>query len=72
MPTSPEVPLVSDKDKEKEIIKWVPLFEDALSQIFGSKGPLVYIVQKNDEVPDVVDEPLIKNAHDGASGSMLE
>ena len=42
--TSPKVPLVSDKDKEKKIIKWVPLFEDALSRTFGSNGPLVYIV----------------------------
>ena len=41
---SPEVPLVSDKDKEKKIIKWFPLFEDALSCTFRSKGPLVYIL----------------------------
>ena len=42
--TSPKVPFVSDKDKEKKIIKWVPLFEDTLSRTFGSNGPLVYIV----------------------------
>ena len=42
--TSPEVPLVSDKDKENKIIKRVPLFKDAFSHTFGSKGPLVCIV----------------------------
>ena len=32
--TFPEVPFVSDKDKEKRIINWVFLFEDALSHTF--------------------------------------
>ena len=70
--TSPKVPLVSDKDKEKKIIKWVPLFEDALSRTFGSNGPLVYIVWDNSKVPNVRDDPLTANAHHGESGSMLE
>ena len=69
---SPEPPLVSDKDKEKRIIKWVPMFEDALSRTFGSKGPLVYVVRENAAVPDVADDPLDHNAHYGSSGSMLE
>ena len=38
---SPDTPFVSNKDKEKNIIKLVPLFEDALSRTFGSKVPLV-------------------------------
>ena len=70
--TSPEVSLVSDKDKEKKIIKWVPLFEYALSRTFGSKGPLIYIVQENAKVPGVGDDTLTVNTHYGASGSMLE
>ena len=70
--TSLEVPLVSDKYKEKKIIKWVPLFEDALSSTFGSKYPLVFIVRENAEVPNVGDYPLTANVHYGASGSMLE
>ena len=69
--TSPEVSLVSDKDKEKKIIKWVPLFEDSLSRTFRSKGPLVYIVRETSEVPDVEDDTLTTNEHYGASGSML-
>ena len=70
--TSPETPLVNDKDKEKRIIRWVPLFEDALSRTFGSKGPLVYVIRDNAEVPDVDDDPLDPNAHFGRSGSLLE
>ena len=70
--TSPEVPPVSDKHKEKKIIKGVPLFENTLLRTFGSKDPLVYIVRDNYEVPDVGDNPLKANEHYGASGSMLE
>ena len=66
--TSQEVPLFSDKDKEKK----VPIFDDALSHTFGSKGPLVYIVRENAEVPDVGYDDLTENSHYGASGSMLE
>ena len=55
--TSPEVPLVSDKYKEKTIIKWVSLFKNALLRTFGSKGPLVFILRDNSEVHDVGDYP---------------
>ena len=65
--TSHEVPFVSDKYKDKKIIKWVPLFEDTMSRTFRGKGPLVYIVRENADVPDVVDDPLTANAHCGAS-----
>ena len=70
--TSPEVTLFRDKDKEKIIIKWFPLFEDALLHIFGRKFPFVYIVRENSEVPDVDDDTLTTNEHYGRSGSMLE
>ena len=69
---APEVPVVNDKDREKKIIKWVPLFEDALSRTFGSKGPLVYVVRETAEVPLEADDPLEANSHFGSSGSLLE
>ena len=69
--TSPEVPLFSDKYKEKKIIKWVPLFEDSLSRTFRSKGPLVYIVRENSKIPNAGDYTLPANVHYGESGSML-
>ena len=68
----PDAPVVNDKDKEKKIIKWMPLFEDALSRTFGSKGPLIYVLRENVEVPSEVDDPLDPNSHYGQSGSMIE
>ena len=69
--TYPEFSLVSDKDKEKKIIKCVPLFEDSISRTFRRKGPLVYIFQDNFDVPGIIDYPLTENAHYGESGYVL-
>jgi hypothetical protein len=68
----PDAPVVNDKDKEKKIIKWMPLFEDALSCTFGSKGPLIYVLRENADVPSEDDDPLDLNSHYGQSGSMIE
>ena len=68
----PDAPIVSDKDKEKRIIKWIPLFEDALSRTFGPRGPLIYLLRKISAVPAEVNDPLVTNAHYGQSESMLE
>jgi hypothetical protein len=68
----PEVPLIQDKDKEKKVIKWSPLFEDALSRTFGSKGPLIYVLRDSVDVPNEDNDPLEANAHYGTSGSMIE
>lgn len=69
---APDVPTLSDKDKEKKVIKWAPLFEDTLSRTFGSKGPLIYVIRENAEVPTEADDPLLDGCHYGDSGSMLE
>ena len=65
--TTTEVPLFSYKGKDNKIIKWVPIFQEALSRTFKSKGALVYIVQNNSQVPDVRDDLLTANANYGAS-----
>ena len=70
--TFPKFPLISDKGKKNKIIKWVPLFEDAISRTFVSECPLVYIVQENAKIPDVGYDPLTENAHCGASEYMLK
>lgn len=69
---APDVPTLSDKDKEKKVIKWAPLFEDNLSRTFGSRGPLIYVLREHVAVPNEIDDPLQAGCHYGASGSMLE
>ena len=70
---APDIPLVNDKDREKKIIKWVPLFKDVMSRTFGVKGPLMYVLRDVAAVPDDDDDPLADGAYYGAAaGSLLE
>ena len=64
---SPEAPVVNEKDKEKRVIKWVPLFENCLSRTFGSKGSLIYVLREDADVPSVADDLLDAGAHFGTS-----
>lgn len=68
----PDAPKVNDKEKEKKVIKWMPLFEDALSRTFGPRGPLIYVLRTESAVTTEVDDPLQPNSHYGNSGSLLE
>lgn len=70
---APDVPLVYDKDKDKKVIKWAPLFLDAMSRTFGAKGPLRYVLREDPDVPPEEEDPLGNNCHySDAAGSMLE
>ena len=69
---SPKVPLVNEKDRDKKVIKWIPLFEDAMSRTFGAKGPLRYVIRETAEVETEVLDPLLPNKHYGKHGSMME
>ena len=61
-----------DKDMEKKVIRWAPLFEYALSRTFRCKGPLVYVLREKEAVPTEGEDTLGVNAHNGASEYLLE
>lgn len=67
----PKVPKINDRESEKKIIRWAPIFEDHLSRCFGAKGPLKYVVRDISEVPAEADDPLEANSYYGSSGSLL-
>ena len=66
----PDVPLVSEKDGDRRIIKWVPIFLDCLSRSYGVHGPLVYVLRDDPTVPAEVDDPLDAHSYFGSSGSL--
>jgi hypothetical protein len=68
----PVVPSVDDKDNDRKIIKWIPIFLDCTSRTFGSRGPLAYVLRDEADVPDEVDDPLLHHAYYGQSGSLIE
>ena len=68
----PDVPVINDKDNDRKLIKWVSIFTDCLYQTYGSRGPLVYVIQEPIDVPSEVDDPLDANSYHEVSGSLHE
>lgn len=68
----PSIPHINDKDNDRKVIKWVPIFIDCLSRTYGSRGPLAYVLRENAEVPDQLEDPLLDNSYFGESGSLME
>ena len=68
----PETPLINDKDADKKVIKWAPIFIDSLARSYGARGPLSYVLRENEAVPTEVVDPLGANAYFGTSGSLHE
>ena len=68
----PEIPTISDKDNDRKIIKWAPIFMDCMSRTFGPRGPLSYVLRDEVTVPTEIDDPLMPNKWYGASGSLLD
>ena len=54
----PDVPVINDKDNDPKIINWVSIFYGRLSQTFGSKGSLVYVIQESSSIPSEAEDPL--------------
>ena len=75
---APKAPTVNDKDNDRKVIKWAPIFKDCLTRTFGHKGPLIYVLRDEATVPDQALDPLGTNAagtidsYFGESGSLQD
>ena len=67
----PDVPLVMDKDADRKIIKWAPIFVDCMSRTYGARGPLSYVLRDDATVPPQADDPLAGDNYFGTSGSLM-
>ena len=67
---TPEVPLINDKESDRKVIKWVPVFLDCMNRSYGIHGPLSYVLRENPLVPTELQDPLQFNGYYGASGSL--
>ena len=59
-----------DRDGDRRIIRWAPIFLDSLDAIIGAKGPLYYVLRGEPIVPLELKDPLDQNAYYGASGGL--
>ena len=67
---APDVPLISDKDNDRRVIKWVPVLHDCLARSYGINGPLSYILREDSAVPTEAIDPLELDSYYGSSGSL--
>ena len=56
----PKVPKIVDRDGDRRIIRWEPIFLDNLDAIIGDKGPLRYVLRDEPIVPLEGTIPLIR------------
>ena len=63
----PKVPKIVDRDGDRRVIRWAPIFLDNLYAIIGAKGPLHYVLRDEPIVPLEGNNPLDQNSYYGAS-----
>ena len=80
----PDVPKINDKDGDRKIIRWAPIFLDCIEHHYGAKGPLRYVLRENPTVKSEEEDPLtphvnatqgvqgVQGTYYGESGSLVE
>ena len=68
----PKLPNIVDRDGDRRIIRWAPIFLDNLDAIIGAKGTLCYVLRDGPIVPLEGNDPLDQNAYYGASGGLTD
>ena len=68
----PKVPKIVDRDGDRRIICWAPIFLDSLDAINGAKGPLCYVLRDEPIVPLEWNGPIDQNVYYGASGGLAD
>ena len=76
---APIAPSINDKDNDRKVIKWAPIFKDCLSRTFGHRGPLSYVLREDAIVLDEAYDPLkidtttgVINSYFGLSGGLQD
>ena len=54
----PSVPKINDRDSDRKIIWWAPIFLDCMDATFGGKGPLCYVLRDEVTIPPEAVGPL--------------
>ena len=67
---APDVQMINDKDGDRKVIKWVPIFTDCLARTYGAKVPLSYVLKEDEYVPAEETDSLDADAYYGTSDSL--
>ena len=67
-----KLPMVNDRDNDRKVLKLVLVFNDYLTRVYGSWGPIAYVIRKDVAVPTEVADPLKPDKYFGESGCLVE
>ena len=62
---------VINKDNNRKIVLWSPIFKDCLSNYCRSRGPLICVLRNDSTVPDEIMDPFLANCYCGESASLI-
>ena len=57
----PKVPKSNDRDNDRKIIHWAPIFKCCLASSHGSRDPLSFSLRDDPEILDESVDPLLAN-----------
>ena len=66
-----KVPKINDKDNDRKIDRWSPIFKECLSNSHGSRGTLICVLLEDPTVTDEIVDPLLAKCYCGKSGSLI-
>jgi hypothetical protein len=53
-----KIPKINDRDGDRKVVRWAPIFLDALEYTHGARGPLRYVLREDPIVPPEANDPL--------------
>ena len=66
------VPEINDKNNDRKVIKWVSICTYFLSQTYGSRETLVYVLLESNDVSSDIEDPLDANSYHGRKYQAVE
>ena len=55
----PKIPKINDRDGDRKVIRWAPIFLNMLENTHGARGPLLYVLRDEPVVPPEANDPLL-------------
>ena len=56
-----KAPKINDRDKDRKIISWSPIFMDFLSNSYRLRSPLIFFLREHPTITNKIMEPLLAN-----------
>ena len=63
----PNAPKINDRDNDRGITRWDPIFKDFLVSSYGLRGPLNSVLREDPIISEEIMDPFLPNCYYGES-----